>query len=161
MYIVHISGYETSNTRDGPGTCNTDCDCPLCAPYCSHAGFCQTDDAHGRRLIKEEECEPCKPLSEKIYFGFDSDRSSGCTWLPLKLFLSSEHASVGIYIILHLVILDWYNQVWSGEDCEITGEKSDNGGVTIHLLEIQWFSWGFRFELCKWLWLSSLCSLLQ
>ena len=38
-------------------------------------------------------------------------------------------------IILHLVILDWYNQVWSGEDCEITGEKSDNGGVTIHLLE--------------------------
>ena len=64
--------------------------------------------------------------------------------------------------IIHLVILDWYNQVWSGEDCEVTGEKSDNGGVTIHLLEeIHWFLWWFRFELRKWLWLSRLCSLLQ
>ena len=52
----------------------------------------------------------------------------------LKLFLSSEHASVGVYNT-SCYSIDWYNQVWSGEDCEITGEKSDNGGVTIHLLE--------------------------
>ena len=53
----------------------------------------------------------------------------------LSSYFSAQSMLLSESIILHLVILDWYNQVWSGEDCEVTGEKSDNGGVTIHLLE--------------------------
>ena len=56
-----------SNTRGQNNSCNTDCDCPLCKPYCSHAGFCQFDDKHGRRLIKEKECERGK-TREKFMF---------------------------------------------------------------------------------------------
>jgi hypothetical protein len=25
----------------GPGSCNSDSGCPLCAPFCSRAGYCQ------------------------------------------------------------------------------------------------------------------------
>ena len=33
----------------GSGSCNTDCDCPLCAPYCSTSGYCQNHQRAGRR----------------------------------------------------------------------------------------------------------------
>ena len=52
----------------------------------------------------------------------------------LSSYLSAQSMLLSESIIHRLVILDWYNQVWSGEDCDITGEKSDNGGVNIHLL---------------------------
>ena len=53
----------------------------------------------------------------------------------LSSFLSAQSMLLSESIICtSSVILDWYNQVWSGEDCDITGEKSDNGGVNIHLL---------------------------
>ena len=32
----------------GGGSCHTDCDCPLCAPYCSTSGFCQNHQRAGR-----------------------------------------------------------------------------------------------------------------
>ena len=35
----------------GGGSCHTDCDCPLCAPYCSTSGFCQNHQRAGRRKI--------------------------------------------------------------------------------------------------------------
>ena len=33
----------------GSGSCNSDCDCPLCAPYCSTSGYCQNHQRAGRR----------------------------------------------------------------------------------------------------------------
>ena len=40
----------------GPGSCNTDCDCPLCAPFCSKHGFCQNNKNSGRRKIAAHLC---------------------------------------------------------------------------------------------------------
>ena len=37
------------NVGRGSGSCNTDCDCPLCAPYCSTSGYCQNHQMAGRR----------------------------------------------------------------------------------------------------------------
>ena len=31
----------------GPGSCSTDCDCPLCSPFCSTSGYCQNHQRHG------------------------------------------------------------------------------------------------------------------
>ena len=44
----------------GSGSCNSDCDCPLCAPFCSTWGYCQNHQRAGRR-----KCSPasaCPPL---------------------------------------------------------------------------------------------------
>ena len=40
----------------GKGSCNTDCDCPLCSPFCSTAGFCQNHQFAGRRKIALNLC---------------------------------------------------------------------------------------------------------
>ena len=37
-------------------TCNTDCDCVPCSPYCNTYGWCQEDTGDGRRLIRTSEC---------------------------------------------------------------------------------------------------------
>merc|ERR1712227_252842 len=34
-------------TRGPKGSCNFDCDCHECAPYCSTSGFCQTTSRYG------------------------------------------------------------------------------------------------------------------
>ena len=38
--------------------CSTDCDCPLCAPFCSKWGYCQISKklAAGGKRVKAEEC---------------------------------------------------------------------------------------------------------
>merc|ERR1711936_650423 len=52
---------ETVDVGRGSGSCNSDCDCPLCAPYCSSSGgYCQNHQRAGRR-----KCSPpsaCPPL---------------------------------------------------------------------------------------------------
>ena len=40
----------------GKGSCNTDCDCPLCSPFCSTSGFCQNHKFAGRRKIALDLC---------------------------------------------------------------------------------------------------------
>ena len=40
----------------GSGSCNTDCDCPLCSPFCSRAGYCQNHQRSGRRKIEADKC---------------------------------------------------------------------------------------------------------
>merc|ERR1711997_455112 len=40
---------ETVDVGRGSGSCNSDCDCPLCAPYCSTSGYCQNHQRAGRR----------------------------------------------------------------------------------------------------------------
>ena len=37
----------------GGGSCHTDCDCPLCAPYCSTSGFCQNHQRAGRTFCSQ------------------------------------------------------------------------------------------------------------
>jgi len=32
---------ETANVGRGPGSCNSNNDCPCCAPFCSKYGYCQ------------------------------------------------------------------------------------------------------------------------
>merc|ERR1712025_192024 len=31
----------------GPGSCIDNCDCPTCAPFCSHSGYCQPTPKYG------------------------------------------------------------------------------------------------------------------
>ena len=38
------------------GSCNTDCDCPSCSPFCSNSGFCQNHQNAGRKRILISEC---------------------------------------------------------------------------------------------------------
>ena len=48
----------------GKGSCNTDCDCPLCAPFCSTSGYCQNNKRYGRRKIALDLCprkDSCPP----------------------------------------------------------------------------------------------------
>ena len=46
----------------GKGSCNTDCDCPLCSPFCSTSGFCQNHKFAGRRKIALDLCpQPALP----------------------------------------------------------------------------------------------------
>ena len=33
----------------GTGTCNDNCDCPPCAPFCSSGGYCQQTKTYGQR----------------------------------------------------------------------------------------------------------------
>merc|ERR1711874_957086 len=40
---------ESVDVGRGTGSCNSDCDCPLCAPYCSTSGYCQNHQRAGRR----------------------------------------------------------------------------------------------------------------
>merc|ERR1711936_1345209 len=40
---------ESVDVGRGSGSCNSDCDCPLCAPYCSTSGYCQNHQRAGRR----------------------------------------------------------------------------------------------------------------
>jgi len=40
----------------GKGSCNTDCDCPLCSPFCSTSGYCQNHEFAGRRKIALDLC---------------------------------------------------------------------------------------------------------
>merc|ERR1712130_526659 len=40
----------------GTGSCNTDCDCPSCSPFCSKSGYCQNHESSGRRKILKTEC---------------------------------------------------------------------------------------------------------
>jgi len=53
------------NVGRGLGSCNTDCDCPLCAPFCSTAGYCQNNERTGRRKISLDLCpqktQPTQP----------------------------------------------------------------------------------------------------
>ena len=53
----------------GAGSCNSDCDCPLCAPFCSTSGYCQNHQRAGRRKCTSDSAststEPvsaCPPL---------------------------------------------------------------------------------------------------
>merc|ERR1712045_581683 len=49
----------------GSGSCNTDCDCPLCAPYCSTSGYCQNHQRAGRRKCTSASASTspaCPPL---------------------------------------------------------------------------------------------------
>ena len=48
----------------GSGSCNTDCDCPLCAPFCSRSGYCQNHQNSGRRkcLASDKATAACPPL---------------------------------------------------------------------------------------------------
>ena len=53
----------------GSGSCNSDCDCPLCAPFCSTSGYCQNHQRAGRRKCTSDSAyastEPvsaCPPL---------------------------------------------------------------------------------------------------
>ena len=38
------------NVGRGSGSCNTDCDCPPCAPFCSNSGYCQNHQRAGSRI---------------------------------------------------------------------------------------------------------------
>merc|ERR1711874_519233 len=40
---------ESVDVGRGAGSCNSDCDCPLCAPFCSTSGYCQNHQRAGRR----------------------------------------------------------------------------------------------------------------
>ena len=56
---------ETVDVGRGSGSCNTDCDCPLCAPFCSRSGgFCQNHQNSGRRkcLVSDKSTAACPPL---------------------------------------------------------------------------------------------------
>ena len=56
---------ETVDVGRGSGSCNTDCDCPLCAPFCSKSGgFCQNHQNSGRRkcLVSDKSTAACPPL---------------------------------------------------------------------------------------------------
>merc|ERR1719348_911738 len=33
----------------GTGSCDNNCGCPFCAPYCSNSGYCQATSAHGSK----------------------------------------------------------------------------------------------------------------
>ena len=48
----------------GTGSCNTNCDCPGCAPFCSNAGFCQTTASSGQTPCLNRPTTPatCPPL---------------------------------------------------------------------------------------------------
>ena len=51
----------------GSGSCDTDCDCPLCAPYCSTAGYCQDHQRTGRRRIALDLCSKLPKLPLQVY----------------------------------------------------------------------------------------------
>ena len=60
---------ETVDVGRGSGSCNSDCDCPLCAPFCSTSGYCQNHQRAGRRKCSPDSAststEPvsaCPPL---------------------------------------------------------------------------------------------------
>jgi len=56
---------ETVDVGRGSGSCNTDCDCPLCAPFCSKSGgYCQNHQRNGRRkcLASDKSTAACPPL---------------------------------------------------------------------------------------------------
>ena len=78
------------------GSCNTDCDCPPCSPFCSTSGYCQNNQNYGRRKIALDECW-------KQHFGSSSGNSdyftnpayayvyvpskrcrTGCTWSSFR-----------------------------------------------------------------------------
>ena len=64
----------------GPGSCDTDCDCPLCSPFCSTSGYCQNHKFSGRRKIAEDLC-PEKTGS--IHAGVkNTDSEATCPALP-------------------------------------------------------------------------------
>merc|ERR1711953_1112403 len=44
---------ESVDVGRGSGSCNSDCDCPLCAPYCSTSGYCQNHQRAGRRKCSQ------------------------------------------------------------------------------------------------------------
>ena len=47
-----------------PGSCTTDCDCPLCAPFCSPGdGSCQVTNTSGRVRVKKKICTKGLPLA--------------------------------------------------------------------------------------------------
>ena len=51
----------------GSGSCNTDCDCPLCAPFCSQQwGYCQENTNNGRRKILLKDCVKKEAVTDKI-----------------------------------------------------------------------------------------------
>jgi len=53
------SGADTVNVGRGPGSCNSDNDCPCCAPFCSKHGYCQNN----RPQLSSEVC-PVPPLGK-------------------------------------------------------------------------------------------------
>ena len=40
---------DTVDVGRGKGSCNTDCDCPRCAPFCSKYGYCQSNKRMGQK----------------------------------------------------------------------------------------------------------------
>ena len=36
-------GDDTVDVGRGPGSCNSNVDCPCCAPFCSLSGYCQNE----------------------------------------------------------------------------------------------------------------------
>jgi len=46
------TGADTANVGRGPGSCNSDNDCPCCAPFCSRHGYCQNN----RPPLSSEAC---------------------------------------------------------------------------------------------------------
>ena len=37
------TGDDTVDVGRGPGSCNSNVDCPCCAPFCSSSGYCQKE----------------------------------------------------------------------------------------------------------------------
>ena len=50
----------------GSGSCNTDCDCPLCAPFCSKWGYCQENTSNGRRKILLKDCVKKEAVTDEL-----------------------------------------------------------------------------------------------
>ena len=51
-----------------PGSCTTDCDCPLCAPFCSPGdGRCQVTNTSGRVRVKKKVCSKGLPLAVHLF----------------------------------------------------------------------------------------------
>ena len=50
----------------GSGSCDTDCDCPLCAPFCSDYGYCQENTSNGRRKILLKDCVENEVVTDEV-----------------------------------------------------------------------------------------------
>jgi len=54
---VRCNNDDTVDVGNGPGSCNSDCDCPSCAPFCNNYGYCKNNENTGRRRILKSECK--------------------------------------------------------------------------------------------------------
>ena len=78
----------------GPGSCNSDCDCLPCSPFCNSGGFCSHQDSPGRKKCSMLESEAPKLIAVAVA---PLQCRYNCDCLPGEVFSAIRNECVPVY----------------------------------------------------------------